>query len=230
MQLLQKTASACTVEYLLQSLTNSPIVADLAQQTSTLARKSLATVVGCDNVADDKWMHASIPARLGGLGIRDPLVIAPCARLASLVNVAELGITLGASQTYISDETEKAIRTYMERLGTVERPELRPSKDLQKELTQPFYQRMMDRLMREGDPITQLRLNSLSTRHALAWVTAAAVVKTLSPKEACAALRWVLGIPFRDCPYICPDCGSPADSIGVHAVTCHVDTPFCATL
>ena len=35
-----------------------------------------------------------------------------------------------------------------------------------------------------------------------------------------AALRWVLGIPFRSVAYPCPDCGVLADPLGVHAVTC----------
>ena len=33
-------------------------------------------------------------------------------------------------------------------------------------------------------------------------------------------LRWILGIPFRNSPYICPDCGREADPLGIHATTC----------
>ena len=42
----------------------------------------------------------------------------------------------------------------------------------------------------------------------------------MSPVEFLAALKWNLGLPFRDSPYFCPDCGAEADAYGVHAVTC----------
>ena len=42
----------------------------------------------------------------------------------------------------------------------------------------------------------------------------------MTPSQIPYGLRWILGIPFRSREYGCPDCGLPADPLGIHAVTC----------
>ena len=52
---------------------------------------------------------------------------------------------------------------YMTRLQVVVRPELVPSKDLQKSLTLPVHQIALDALIRDADEPARHRLNSLAT-------------------------------------------------------------------
>ena len=42
----------------------------------------------------------------------------------------------------------------------------------------------------------------------------------MHPEEYRCGLKWILGLPFRQGSYRCPDCGREADEFGVHAVTC----------
>ena len=64
---------------------------------------------------------------------------------------------LGAQADYLAEVTERAVEAYMAQLGLVVRPEWRPSKDLQKQLTQPLHQRALDKLLREGDAMARVR-------------------------------------------------------------------------
>ena len=117
-------------------------------------------------------------------------------------------------------EIEKAIANYVKKLGTGLRPDLLPSRDLQKTLTQPLHALTKDWLWRSADELTTQRLNSLITPHATAWLSCRELLKILSQGEFVGGLTWVSGLKIRDEPYICPDCGREADVFGVHAVTC----------
>jgi len=45
-------------------------------------RESLSTTLNID-LSDDRWIHASLPVRWGGLGVRSVVSLAPSAYLAS---------------------------------------------------------------------------------------------------------------------------------------------------
>ena len=220
LQLLRATAGACKVEYLLQTLTSSAITQQLAEHCSTECQRAFAAILQHQPLECATWSLATIPQRLGGLGLRDPKAIVESARLASLINVAATALELGAAPQHITWETEKAVALYLTRLQVVVRPELVPSKDLQKLLTLPVHQIALDALIRDADEPTRHRLNSLATPHSTAWLSSSPFIRTLTPVEFRAALRWILGVPFRSAPYSCPDCGATADQYGLHATTC----------
>ena len=104
LQILRVTAGACKVENLLQSLSSSPLIDIRTTRASTDFRKAFASLLKADSVEDAIWSHATIPLRMGGLGLRDPITIVSTARLASLVNVSQRAIEMGASQGYIAWE------------------------------------------------------------------------------------------------------------------------------
>ena len=128
-----------------------PVVDGLAAPASQLMRKSVAAIVKRSVIGDDKWAHASIPTRMGGLGVRDPTIIAPCARLASLINCAEHatihsgGNGESGGSVHVAATSRCVIR-------------VAASKELQKQLTQPLHRRARDKLLREGDAVTRMRL------------------------------------------------------------------------
>ena len=84
----------------------------------------------------------------------------------------------------------------------------------------PLHLRTSDCLLRSATPATKVRLESLMTPHATAWLACTPLVKVLSPDESVAAMRRSLGLKLRLHPYPCPDCGCLADPNGLHAVTC----------
>ena len=102
----------------------------------------------------------------------------------------------------------------------VEPSALKKRPQLQAELSEPFYQRSLHTLAACADPLTQQRLNSLRTPHATAWTSWTSPLTPLSNAQRRYALRWILGLPFCDAPYPCPDCGQQADPLGIHATTC----------
>ena len=220
LQLLRATSGACKVEFLIQSLSPSPLVRDLATYCATELRKGFAAVLKTHTVDDATWITATLPLRMGGLGLRDPTVITASARLASMVNVSDRATAFGAIPSYVAKELDLATVHYMSALNMDVRPQLKPSADLQRLLTDPLHQRALDLAVRSADEPTLLRLNSLSTPHATTWTVSSPLVTPLTPVEFRAALRWTLGLPFRTSDYPCPDCGRPADSHGVHAITC----------
>ena len=108
----------------------------------------------------------------------------------------------------------------MAAVGSVVRPELQPSRELQKTLTQPLHCMAIHWLWTNAEEPTRQRLNSLTTPHALAWLASNALTTLITQGEFVAGLKWVSGLKFRDEPYPCRHCGLQADPYGVHATTC----------
>ena len=183
-------------------------------------KRVYAAILDVENFDEAKWIHATLLRRMGGLGLRDPTRVIHTARLASLTNTADLARQLGALEEYTKLQTEAAVADYMAAVQSILRPELFPSKDLQKTLTQVLHDQALNRLINISDEPTKQKLNSLTTPHATAWTTISPLVKTLTPVESRAALRWVSGVPFRPRQYMCPHCGAKADPYGLHAITC----------
>ena len=83
-----------------------------------------------------------------------------------------------------------------------------------------LYHRMWQRLCDNASSDDRKRLASLSTPHATSWTLDSPLVPVMQPGEYFCGLLWILGLNFRDAPYICPDCGKIADPKGIHASTC----------
>ena len=136
----------------------------------------------------------TLPQREGGFGLRDLKTVINAARLASLVNFTERALGFGAAKNFIDNEREKAVANYVSALGTVLRPNLEPSRELQlggesRSLTQPLHALAIDSLMQHADEPTRQRLNSLTTPHATAWLSSSALLQLMG-----------LGQPNKDFP------------------------------
>ena len=177
----------------------------LAHVVTHQMRRSLAAIARCSDIDDSKWAHETIPVRVGGLGIRDPVSVTPCSvgLTCQLIRKSSFSRSRPA---YIAEETEKAVAIYMAFLQLTIRPDLQPSKELQNQLTLPFHQQALDKLLPDGDLAARIQFTSLATPHAMAWISTTSLLKLLAPAEGC-SLRWVLGILLRDHAYTCPDCG-----------------------
>jgi hypothetical protein len=102
LQLLRLCASACKVEFALQALPQSPVTSSLATSCALGMRKALSAILRVDSLSDAAWTQATLPLRRGGLGLRDPTVIGPAARLANTVNAAEKAQDIGANDAYLA--------------------------------------------------------------------------------------------------------------------------------
>ena len=80
------------------------------------------------HLSDTEWRQATLTLQRGGLGLRDPTIIGPAARLAATVNTAERAKDIGADDAFLESEERKALTTYMGQLSTVLHPILSPVK------------------------------------------------------------------------------------------------------
>ena len=67
-------------------------------------------------VTQETWTQATTPLKLGGLGLRDPVVSRTAARLASLVNAENFALQLGADSGYLLMVKEQAVQEYQHQL------------------------------------------------------------------------------------------------------------------
>ena len=178
--LLRATAGACKVEYLLQTLTQTTLTDHLVATCSAEMRLAYAAITRSAEMDAFTWTLVTLPQSDGGFGLRDPKTIVNTARLASLVNVTERAIGFGATKKFIDIELEKAVSNYVAALGTGIRPNLEPSRDLQKILTQPLHAVAIDWLVRNADEPTRQLLNSLTTPHATAWLSSTTLLNILT--------------------------------------------------
>ena len=56
---------------------------DLVAQCQSIIRAAWTEVVGAPGLTDDEWTQSTLPMRLAGLGIKDPMAILPAARVAA---------------------------------------------------------------------------------------------------------------------------------------------------
>ena len=143
-------------------------------------RQTYAAICRNTVMDDFAWEKATLPQRDGGFGLRDPKTIVNTARLASLVNVTDRAVSFGARKGYIDNELEKAISCYVAALGTGVRPDLEPSRELQRTLTQPLHAIAVEWLLRSADEPTRQRFDSLTTPHATAWLSSSSLLRLLS--------------------------------------------------
>ena len=184
-------------EHLLQTV-SSPILAQQpADWCSNNMRSTYASILQVSHIGDSKWADATIPPRMGIFGLRDPRTIVQLTRLASLTNVLELAYSLGASQPHVQAESAKALSAYMTVVQSDICPQLTPSRDLQRLLTQPLHQATLAALVNCADEPTKLRLNSLATPHATAWLSASPYVSAMTSAEHRSGHLWVGGHNFH---------------------------------
>ncbi len=145
-------------------------------------RDTLKAVLRVSNLEEDVWHLASLPLRLGGLGVRDAELIRQAARFASLVNVTPCALELGADEGTLRSATEEALRVYYAALDLplLDAPLPQPHKDLQATLSEPLVLRRRSAVLAHAPEDDLERLNSLATTHLTAWTAGSPVVNCMS--------------------------------------------------
>ena len=94
LHLLRHCLDACKVSFLLRGMDTSSCSHQLARCRTTL-QNTLGDIIGCGRVSDQQWTQASLPLRLGGLGIKDPMQTVAPARVAAILGFVESGSQMG---------------------------------------------------------------------------------------------------------------------------------------
>ena len=68
-----------------------------------LLRETLSSTLNV-NLNDDRWLQASLPVRWGGIGVREAVLLAPSAFLASAAGSSKLVLRLLPTRIHASTE------------------------------------------------------------------------------------------------------------------------------
>ena len=238
--LLRHTLDSCKVNDLLRS---TPL--HQGQQHvliySRLLRDCLSSIVGCQ-LSDQHWEQATLPARLGGLGIRDPTAVRLPARIASAVDYglrAQNVLGLPSELAPLPLHLENCLAQAATLLGNCQ-PLQAWLGDKALVLTADkthssqswwgdlFAVARRDKFASLLTGVDAARFASQRQPHAMAWVSVipSAGMRTLLPSvDMKCLLRWSLGVPLLPpeaaaTPPVCPKCDGPMDSDGHHLVCC----------
>jgi hypothetical protein len=165
LSLLRQTSGACKVEHLCRTLPPATLEHQL-QAYSTTLRHTFSTILQ-SAVTHSQWQQATLACASGGLGVRDPLSVCAATHLASLTNVCRATREVGIHSEFYEDSLQSAWDEYTRLFPQALRKPLQPSRELQEQLSEPFYSRTFAALYDSADPLTQARLSSLATPHSL---------------------------------------------------------------
>ncbi len=182
-----------------------------------------ATSRSC-NVALNReaWTQASLPIRLGGLGIRRLADVALPAYIASVA--ATWDLVCNINRRPIGDRPAR-LAAAIDAFTTTHCPGFNPDEPLtQRHIDEAASEHRLSDLMSHANQVDRARLLAARAPHSGAWLSAIPVEKLglLLPDEAVrtgVALR--LGISTQQ-PHRCR-CGAMADRLGHHNLSCNRD-------
>ena len=238
--LLRYCLDACRVVHLQRSTVIAK-AGDAPQRLSDALRTAVEDLVGM-GTPDVAWMQATLPLRLGGLGIRDPPQTQPAARMAALVGldmngpdrvgVPEVALSVPAPDLM---DTINALRVQLgpnfEPLaGWHTAPKQLASASID-HASQRWWAAQVAKEQRSqvchlGSARDMARLHSQEGAISNGWMSVlpSRTLRTdISDVDYRVLLRWWLGLPLlplgRTLPD-CPACGEPVDPFGDHFVCC----------
>jgi hypothetical protein len=208
----------------------------LARCRSTL-ENTLGDIIGSGRVSERQWAQATLPLRLGGLGIKDPMQTVAPARVAAILGFVDNGIKLGlpACLLRLADDLYPRLREIIRWTGQNSEPahswlqgrapRIEPDHVKQKWWSTGVVDAKRTALP-EGSPLRdKCRLSLQGMPHSSAWLgltTNKGMLDRMSGSEFQLCLRWWLGIPVLPStqPVECPQCGGVADIFGDHFLCC----------
>ena len=205
------------------ALRTSPpdVLLPVCLQFDSLVFEALSDLTG-GSVTPWARLKASLPVRLGGLGLCQAGVHSLAIFLGSVQACKALIFSLSGqsvSPSYISS----ALQTFCLGLG---RTPLSSLEDLEVPVSQKSLSRLIDDSLFNGllstAPSPRFRALALSSSlpHAGAWTTVLPSGLHFLSSEFVSCTRYWLGIPLTDLGLDCPICLRPSDPYGDHAVAC----------
>jgi hypothetical protein len=193
----------------------------LLQSYDSSLRRALSAVVNVD-LTDDQWSQASLPIRLGGLGIRSVSLLAPSAYLASAAGTRELQNNIlsrcGLKTDDLEVERTLAIWGSLSSQTPPEGNSARLQKSWDSCVCKAAFDSLLDRQIADCE---KARLLAVSSNHSSDWLHAL-------PLSSCGlrldneAVRVSVGLRLGAnlCePHSCP-CGATVDARGLHGLVC----------
>ena len=225
--LLRSCLSLCKINHLIRTVPCAKIQEQLSEFDHGL-RRSLETIL-LSSISDMAWKQASLPIRLGGLGLREASRSSSAAFIGSCNASRPVALRLLHGQLHSSATDEEILFfpgeheqwQYLQRL-------LPDIKDCSQNATQHHLQSLLDSslsnsLKHNASLRDRARLNTISAQHAGAWLRAlpnSNLGLAMPQKEFMISLRLWLGISlFASDSARCP-CKQTLDRFGDHLLGC----------
>ncbi len=236
--LLRYCLDGCRLMHFLRGVDCTQL-ADVVEQASWVLQSTLSDVLGLV-VNPQDWAQASLPLRLGGLGVKDPARILPAARISgileSLMRAESLGLPPLARQT--PEDLGATLLSLRSVLGGAFEPlkgwmagshvpfaSIEPDHRRQAWWSAKVHEAHHRGLMAASTGRDACRLRLQSMRHTTAWMQSVpnhGMGTAFGGGEYRTLLRWWLGKPILqgDGGAPCPLCSTPMDVFGDHLVSC----------
>ena len=238
--LLRYCLDACRVVHLLRSTAHeeagdSPAILRARLQEAT--QDLLGT-----GISEDIWEQVCLPIRLGGLGISDPHIVQPGARVAALVNLDMCGTVAVGVPKKVLDTQAPDLHITLQKLQAQLGPNQEPVSSwilgnqtfasatndhaTQKWWAEQVYEVQSQRLDAKGSARDRTRRACQKGPVASGWLSAlpSKTQQTNIPDtEFRLLLRWWLRLPILPTGYTlpgCPLCKESIDPFGDHFVCC----------
>ena len=214
-------AWALSVPRLMHTLRSSPSVGHplLLEFDSTL-KDCLCQVVNTD-LTDIQWTQASLPVRMGGLGIRLASQLAPSAFLASAVGTRQLQDAILLQCSAATDRSVDLALSHWSIGHNLDAP-AEASAGSQKSWDSPIVQLEHTRLMESLPNATdRARLLAVSVKRSSDWLHAFPIASCglfMENESIRIAVGLRLGAKLCE-PHVCP-CGTQVDARGLHSLSC----------
>ena len=228
---------ACKLQHLLRSMDMSAFPEEVERATAIL-RDTFSVTLGCP-VDDSQWFQATIPLRLGGLGIKGLASGRICARIASVANFLVKASELGfPAETVVAPPDFRAcLRDAQRWVGGSFEPvekwltsgaitDIMNEHRSQRWWSDCVHKAMWAALRSQGTVRDQCRLQLQGMTSSMAWLSpppGEGMGSSFTGREYRLLLRWHLGVPLL-VPELggrpCPRCGASNDVYGDHLVCC----------
>ena len=225
MHLLRSCLSLCKLNHLLR--TTPPAVAQIQLERFDSGQRQCLQMILGSSISDQSWIQATLPMRMGGLGLREATRTAPAAFLGSCRSTRSLafhlisrdpqGLSLPDSTLVGEDAAIREFNSLFE--SSVE--ENYSQHDLQNVLDNA----LTNHIMANSSLRDQARLNTVRTPHAGSWLRAIPNPKlglSMTKQECVTACKVWLGLPLfpPPCRGIRCICGNVLDEFGDHLLGC----------
>ena len=226
---------------MLRGMDCTPLQQEL-QTASACVRSCFGDAIGCRTLSDAAWAQSSLPLRLGGLGIKDPLTLLPVARLAASLCFLERGRLLCFPEETLCmpPDWKTHVRGLHGILGasfepvntwlSLDAPAGVDAEHRSQRWWSNHLHKSRARLLLECLPLRDAcRFTLQQMPGTAAWmeVTPSVALGTkFTGSEYRLLLRWSLGLPlFTGAATDCPCCGQTMDVYGDHLVSCKYNQP-----
>ena len=176
------------------------------------------------SAAQDSWTQATLPVGLGGLGLRRAADVALPAYLSSMAAASHLTLSILTPFNVAELGVADALEEWRSRVDPSTVPPSDLSAHRQRDWDTPMSAFMKDDLLSRSDQRSRARLLAAAAPRSGCWVEAIpspTVGTQLDPETLRVALSLRIGARICE-PHKCR-CGSSADSLGYHMLSCRLN-------